>query len=168
MTAATLAASPAAAKAACNAGASRAFVRAGAAGSSVLASKTLERTAPRGVELRHFASEVAQGDLAVLIDEVADAFLSATFAVLVARQHRRVVVGLADALTPKHALAIEPVDDGHERRIRAAAATRRVDGVHDLSHGGALRGPQGIHDLGLQVVQLRGDEGLASHAYDTS
>src|SRR5580700_2672229 len=131
------------------------FQRAPAGAGSALARQALERPPARGIQLRHLLGEVAEGDVAVLVDEALDLGLRPQSHVLVALVGRGVVVGLALASPAEQALLVKPRHDRHVRRVGAFLARAGVERLHHRAHGGLATGPQLLHHLGLELVQRR-------------
>src|ERR1700733_3323691 len=131
----------------------KSFRRSG--GESALARPALERPAPRGVEPRHLLGEMAERDVAVLVDEALDLSLRAESHVLVALVGRGVVVGLALAAATQHPLLVQPRHDRHVRRVRTFVARARVERLHHRTDRRLASGPQLLHHLGLELVERR-------------
>src|SRR5690242_17238953 len=86
---------------------------------SALTREALERGAALRVELRHPAGEVAERDVAELVDQLLHLGLRAQVGVGLARVDGAVEVGLALAPAGEQALRVQPGERGHIRRIRA-------------------------------------------------
>src|SRR5689334_25233873 len=81
------------------------------------AGKALQLAAAFGVELGHLTREMAEGHVAVALDELVDAGLRPLVLVLGAREGGGVEVGLALAPARQQALGVQAREDRHVGRV---------------------------------------------------
>src|SRR3984885_7733365 len=123
--------------------------------SSALAGFALQSPPARRVESSHLLCEMAEWDVAVLIDERRNLRLSSEGHVFLARIRRGVVVGLAFATAVEEALRVQPRHDRHVGRVCARLGGALVQAFHNRSNGTLAGLPKLLHDLGFEFVQGR-------------
>jgi len=110
---------------------------------------------------------VAERDIAERVDQRGHLGLRAEVGVLGTGVDRVVDVGLALAPAFEQSLAVQAPENRHVRRVRARLGRVAVEDVHDRSDRGLVEVPDGVHDLGLELVE-RWERGVVRHTTQSS
>ena len=121
--------------------------------SSPLAGLALQSPPARWVEFSHLLREVAERDVAVLVDECRDLGLGSQRHVFLARVRGGVMVSLAFATADEEAFLAQPRHYRHVGRVRAGVGGGLVQALHHGPNGAFAGLPDFLHDLGLELVQ---------------